>query len=127
MMFLGTLKEAYLLARASNLAQRGHVTDALNVLDRLPRPSRNKAVVEALRAYLQIVNNKTDDARTSIERSKSHAGRQTTDGEFVQKYCDYLDAMVDDRKADFNRLALDLASSASRSRSLLVVDPPMPG
>lgn len=127
-MLFTRFREAIILVRASNLAQSGHVRKALGVLDRLPEPSYNKAVVEALRAYLQILNGKRDQARASIERSRQHNPMETQSALFTDTYCDYLEAMLDGRVADWNHLALELARfpGSPRSRSFLVVDRPMP-
>ena len=53
---------------------------------------------------------------------------QTPNALFVDTYCDYLEAMLEGRIADWNHLALELARfpGSPRARSFLVVDRPMP-
>ena len=127
-MFFTRLREAILFARASDLAQRGDVRRALSVLERLRDPHHNKAVVEALRAYLQIMTEKTDDARLSVQRSRRYNELQTCNALFTDTYCDYLDAILDNRIADWNHLALELTKfpGSPRARSFLVIDRPLP-
>lgn len=119
--------EAYLLTRASALADRGAVELALGRLNRLPSPSHNKAIVEGLRAYLQIVNGETGEARASVDRARANNLGTALDRRFVAAYCDYLEAMLDNRIEDFNRLSLELSSmrGGDRPRSFLIVDRPV--
>lgn len=120
--------DAYYLGRASDEAAQGNVKRGLKFITKVRQPTRNKAVTEALRAYLYILNQKNEKAKEAIESARESASPNTENGRFVRKYCDYITAILVGSVEDFNALSSELRdpSVTCRAKSLLVVDRPAP-
>lgn len=119
--------QGYRLTRASQLAEHGRVQDALRVIEKTKTPKYNRAIVEAFRAYLKILSGDDIQARQSIISSRTCARHDTESGRYVKMYCDYLEAMMENRISDWNILISELNRSGGRTlaKSILIVDPPM--
>ena len=119
--------QGYRLTRASQLAERGRVQDALRVIEKTKTPKYNRAIVEAFKAYLKILCDDDIQAKQSIINSRTSARKDTESGRYVRMYCDYLEAMMENRTSDWNVLISELNRSGGRTlaKSILIVDTPM--
>lgn len=120
--------QAYRLGHAAHLAMQGDVGRAQKVIERIKTPVRNKAVVEALRAYLHIANGQKNEASIAISLSRKYNTSISSNSQYIATYCDYLTAMIDNDVKTFNYLSLQLKNADEEipAKAFLVVDNPMP-
>jgi hypothetical protein len=114
--------EAFWLSRASKKAQQGDVAGADAALRRIGQPRNNRSLIAVLRAHVDVVNGRHDEAAVQIAEARRRlANSDSENAKFIRLYCDNLECVITGDVALYNKTATALQRSPKCKAKKFVV------